>query len=243
MTMQSKATTVREYLAQLPADRKATLEAIRATIVEYMDKSLEEGMQYGMIGYYVPHRLFPAGYHCDPKQPLPFAGLASQKNYCSLYLMPVYGDSEIAAWFTAAWKATGRKLDMGKACIRFKRLEDVPLDVLAALLRRTTVKGYIARYQATLGRSSAASSGAATAKSAAAAKTTSKSSPKSASKAPAKSAAASASKVAAATTPKKPASKPVTRAAATAKKTTSKSAAKPSKKASSTARGTRRRAS
>jgi hypothetical protein len=96
-----------------------------------------------MIGYYVPHRVYPAGYHCDPKQPLPFAGLASQKNYMSLYLMCVYGDSEHSRWFRQAWLQTGKKLDMGKACIRFKKLDDLALDCISEAIRRVPAKKYI----------------------------------------------------------------------------------------------------
>jgi hypothetical protein len=105
-------------------------------------------MQYGMIGYYVPHRVFPAGYHCDPRQPLPFAGLASQKNHMSLYLMSVYGGGEHGEWFKKAWAKTGKKLDMGKACIRFKKLDDLPLEVIAEAIRRVPAKKYIAHYEA-----------------------------------------------------------------------------------------------
>ena len=97
--MQSKATTVEQYLSELPEDRRKAIEAVRQVILENLDKDYEEGMQYGMIGYYVPHRVYPAGYHCDPKQPLPFAGLASQKNHMALYLMCVYGESDHAQWF------------------------------------------------------------------------------------------------------------------------------------------------
>ena len=92
--MQSKATTVEQYLAELPEDRRKAVEAVRQVVLKNLDKDFEEGMQYGMIGYYVPHRVYPAGYHCDPKQPLPFAGLASQKNHMALYLMCVYGESD-----------------------------------------------------------------------------------------------------------------------------------------------------
>ena len=104
--MQSKAKTVEAYLASLPEDRRAVLEAVRAVILENLDGAYEEGMQYGMIGYYVPHSVYPAGYHCDPKQPLPFAGLAAQKNHMSVYLMGLYGDAKEAARFEKAWKAT-----------------------------------------------------------------------------------------------------------------------------------------
>src|SRR5690242_19020399 len=118
--MQSKTASVKEYLASLPADRRADVEAVRRVILENLDKDYEEGIQYGMIGYYVPHRVHPAGYHCDPKQPLPFAGVASQKNHMSIHLMAVYGSPEQEKLFKDAWAKTGKKLDMGKACIRFK---------------------------------------------------------------------------------------------------------------------------
>ncbi|MCC6130446.1 MAG: DUF1801 domain-containing protein, partial [Acidobacteria bacterium] len=128
--MQSKAPTVDEYLASLPEDRRAALAAVRDVIRKNLDPSYEEGMQYGMIGYYVPHSVYPAGYHCDPKQPLPFAGLASQKGHMSLYLMCVYGDSEQEKWFREEWAKTGKKLDMGKSCVRFKKVEDLALGVI-----------------------------------------------------------------------------------------------------------------
>jgi hypothetical protein len=105
-------------------------------------------MGYGMMGYCVPHSLFPDGYHCDPKQPLPFAGLAAQKNSNSLYLMPLYGDPVLLQWFVAAWKKTGKKLDMGKSCIRFKKADDLALDVIAAALKKVTLKGYVDAYVA-----------------------------------------------------------------------------------------------
>lgn len=150
--MQSKAKTVAEYLASLPEDRRQALEAIRKVFLASLDRDYEECMQYGMIGYVVPHRVFPDGYHCDPKQPLPFAGLASQKGHMSLYLMAFYGPqgepTELAEWFRDAWTATGRKLDMGKACVRFKKLEDVPLDVLGEAIRRLPCKAYVAQYTA-----------------------------------------------------------------------------------------------
>jgi hypothetical protein len=156
--MQSKATTVAEYLAALPADRRAALEAVRAVIRKNLPKGYEEGMQYGMIGYYVPHSVYPAGYHCDPRQPLPFASIASQKNHMALYLMCVYGNSAHAAWFRQAWTAAGKKLDMGKSCVRFKKLDDVPLDVVGQAIKRVPVKELIAQYEAILGATKRASS-------------------------------------------------------------------------------------
>ena len=149
-TMQSKATTVQQYLAGLTDDRRQALEAVRKVVLENLDQDYEEGIQYGMIGYYVPHRVHPAGYHCDPKQPLPFAGLASQKNYMSLYMMCVYGDTPHSDWFRKAWAKTGKKLDMGKACIRFKKVEDLALDVIAEAIRRVPAKKYIEHCEAAL---------------------------------------------------------------------------------------------
>jgi hypothetical protein len=107
-------------------------------------------MQYGMIGYYVPHRVFPAGYHCDPKQPVPFAGLASQKNYMSLYLMASYCESVEEKWLRAQWAKTGKKLDMGKCCIRFKKLENLPLDVIGQLVARVPASRYIEFYESVI---------------------------------------------------------------------------------------------
>lgn len=148
--MQSKATTVQQYLAELPPDRRAAIQALREVILRNLDKGYEEGMQYGMIGYHVPHRIFPAGYHCDPKQPLPFAALASQKNYMAVYLWSVYADGPEERWFREAWARTGRKLDMGKCCVRFKKLEDAALDVIGEAIRRVPMKVHIAQYQASL---------------------------------------------------------------------------------------------
>jgi len=159
--MQSKASTVEQYLAQLPEDRRSAIEAVRRVILAHLDGGYEEGMQYGMIGYYVPHRVFPAGYHCDPRQPLPFAALAAQKQYMSLYLMGIYGgnaeDGTDASWFAEAWRRTGKKLDMGKSCVRFKRIEDVALEVVAEAIRRQPAQAYIARYQATRATTAASS--------------------------------------------------------------------------------------
>jgi len=152
--MQSKAKTVAEYLASLPDDRRRALEAVRRVILDNLDSGYEEGMSYGVIGYYVPHRVYPAGYHCDPKQGLPFAGLASQKNYMSLYLMGLYcgcvdgvSDTALMQWFRDAWAKSGRKLDMGKTCIRFRKLEDLPLDVIGEAIRRLPASVYIEQYE------------------------------------------------------------------------------------------------
>jgi hypothetical protein len=170
--MQSKAATVAEYLDSLPPDRREAVEAVRSVILKNLDKDFAEGMSYGMMGYHIPHSVFPAGYHCDPKQPLPYAGIASQKQGISVYLMGLYigggeagEETDDSRWFRAAWAKTGKKLDMGKACIRFKRVEDVPLELIGEAIRRVPSKIYIERYVAGLasrggagkGRSAAAS--------------------------------------------------------------------------------------
>lgn len=159
--MQSSAATVADYIAELPHDRRVIIEAVRKAILDNLDGGYVEHMGYGMIGYSVPHSLFPAGYHCNPKQPLPFAAIASQKNYVSVYLMGVYcgcvGEEESgeAAWFRAAWAAAGKqKLDMGKACVRFRKLEDAALDVIGESVRRMPAQLYIERYQAALAATS-----------------------------------------------------------------------------------------
>lgn len=148
--MQSKATTVEDYLASLPEDRRAALSAVRAVILKNLDRDYREGMGYGMVGYSVPHSVFGPGYHCDPRQPLPFAGLASQKQHMSLYIMCIYGESPIKDWFVKSWRATGKKLDMGKSCIRFNRIEDVPLELVGELFRRVPAKKWIEMYTESL---------------------------------------------------------------------------------------------
>jgi hypothetical protein len=151
--MKNNAKSVNEYLQGLPADRRAALGSVREIILAHLPPGYEERLMYGMIGYVVPHSLYPAGYHCDPKQPLTFAMLGSQKNHMAIYLMNVYGDPATEAWFRKAWQSAGKKLDMGKACVRFKKLEDVPLEVIGQVIARTPVKQYIASVEkATSGR-------------------------------------------------------------------------------------------
>ncbi len=148
--MQSKAATVGEYLAGLPADRRSAIEGVRGVILKNLDPLFEEGMQYGMIGYYLPHRVYPAGYHCDPSQPLPFVCLASQKNYMSLYMGCVYGDPERDSWFREEWAKTGKRLDMGKCCLRFRKLDDLALEVVAESIRQVSAREFIQFYEAVL---------------------------------------------------------------------------------------------
>ncbi|MEE3373324.1 MAG: DUF1801 domain-containing protein [Planctomycetota bacterium] len=146
--MPAKPQTVDAYLAGLPEERREVLQVVRKTILENLPQGYEEGVQYGMIGYYVPHTLYPSGYHTDPQQPLPFASLASQKNHMAIYLMSVYGDPDLERWFRDAWTKTGKRLDMGKSCVRFKNIEAVPLEVIAETVRRVSVASFIEQYEA-----------------------------------------------------------------------------------------------
>ena len=144
------ATTVDEYLKQLPEDRREALQTVRQTILKNLPKGYEEGIQYGMIGYYVPLSLYPPGYHCAKNTPLPFMGLGSQKNHMAFYCMGIYSNPEEEALFRQAWVDTGKKLDMGKSCVRFKKIEDVPLPVLGKTVKRITVKKFIQHYEAAI---------------------------------------------------------------------------------------------
>jgi hypothetical protein len=148
--MTSKEKTVKEYLVSLPADRREAISAVRKVILANLPEGYEECMQYGMLSYVVPHSLYPAGYHCDPKQALTFASLGSQKNHMALYAMCVYGHGPTLDWFRKAWKATGKKLDMGKACVRFRKLDDLPLDVVGQLIARVPVEKYVAAVEHSL---------------------------------------------------------------------------------------------
>lgn len=144
--MKSSATTVREYLQSLPEDRRRAIEAVRKVILKNLDKDYEESMLWGMIGYAVPHRVWPTGYHCDPTKPLMVAALASQKGNLTVYLMSVYSDASERAWFQKAWAKTGKKLNMGGSCVRFKTLEDAALDVIGEAIRRVPAKAYVRTY-------------------------------------------------------------------------------------------------
>ena len=148
--MQSNAKTVDEYIANLPEDRRHIISVIRDVILKNLPVGYEERMIYGMIGYVVPHSLYPAGYHCDPNLPLSYAGLASQKNHFALYLMCVYGHTPTQEWFKKAWMETGKRLDMGKSCVRFRRLDDVPLEVVGKVISRVSVADYIEAVESVL---------------------------------------------------------------------------------------------
>lgn len=144
--MKSNAKTVQEYLASLPEDRRAGIETVRRVILKNLDKDYEEGMMWGMIGYAVPHRVWPLGYHCDPKKPLMMAALSSQKNALTVYLMPLYSDRAERVWFEKAWAKTGKRLSMGGCCIRFRKVEDAALDVIGEAVRRVPARKYVENY-------------------------------------------------------------------------------------------------
>ena len=151
--MQSKADTVALYVDSLPDDRKEIINQLRKVINKNLPKGFSEIMNYGMIGYVVPHSIYPAGYHCDPKLPLPFLGLASQKNNISFYHMGIYADPKLLDWFTKnyAKEVTG-KLDMGKSCIRYKKPDDIPFELIGELVSKMTPDEWIAMYEKMLKR-------------------------------------------------------------------------------------------
>ena len=144
----SKATTVEEYLDELADDRRETVEAVRDVVNANLPDGYEETVQFGMISYIVPLERYPKTYN---RQALQYAGLASQKNYVSLYLMNVYGDQETERWFLDRYKASGKRLDMGKSCVRFKSVDDLPLDLVGEAIARTPVDAYIAVYETARG--------------------------------------------------------------------------------------------
>lgn len=146
--MQYKATSPKDYLDQLPEERKAPMQKLRKTILNNLPKGFEEGIQYGMIGYYVPHSVYPDGYHCDPKVPLPFMSIASQKNFIALYHSGIYADTKLHEWFVSEYpKHCKYKLDMGKSCVRFKKIEDIPYDLIAELTTKMSKDEWIAIYE------------------------------------------------------------------------------------------------
>ena len=142
---QSTAKTVYEYLDELSPDRREAIATVREVILLHLPPGYEETMQYGMIGYVIPLGRYPVTYN---GQPLAYAALASQKNYMSVYLMNIYSDKEAEQWFVDQYKASGKKLNMGKSCLRFKKLEDLPIDLIGKAIERTKVDDFIELYEA-----------------------------------------------------------------------------------------------
>lgn len=146
--MTSSATSPEQYINEAPEDRREALQKLRITILENLPKGFQEGMGYGMIGYSVPHTIYPAGYHCDPKTPLPFMSFASQKNSINFYHMGIYADKQLYDWFVAEFpKHSKKKLDMGKSCMRFKKVEDIPFELLGELSKKMTPEQWISIYE------------------------------------------------------------------------------------------------
>lgn len=151
--MQSSATTPKEYMEQLPEDRKQAMTKLREVIIKNLPKGFEEIMNYGMLGWVVPHSMYAPGYHCDPKLPLPFLGIASQKNFIAVYNMGVYADKKLYDWFVAEFPNHSKyKLDMGKSCIRFKKPDAIPFDLIGQLAAKMTPEQWIELYESQLKR-------------------------------------------------------------------------------------------
>jgi uncharacterized protein YdhG (YjbR/CyaY superfamily) len=140
--------TVQDYIEKLPDERKEAFNRLRETILKHLPTGFEECISYGMIGYVVPHSLYPKGYHCDPKLPLPMINLANQKNFIALYHMGVYANTTLLNWFVEEYpKHCKSKLDMGKACIRFKKMNDIPYNLIAELIAKVSVEKWIESYE------------------------------------------------------------------------------------------------
>jgi len=152
-SMKYKATNPEEYINQAPEERQCALNKLRALILEKLPEGFEEQMTYGMIGYVVPHSIYPGGYHCSPELPLPFMSFASQKNFIGFYHMGIYADPGLLEWFIGEYpKYCKRKLDMGKSCIRFKKMDEIPFELLGELVQKMTVKDWVSLYEASFKR-------------------------------------------------------------------------------------------
>ena len=146
--MQSSVLTVEDYLNEIPEERKEVFQKLRDIIRNNISEGFVEQMSYGMIGYIVPHSTYPSGYHCNPKLPLPFLNIASQKNFIAIYHMGIYVNPQLMDWFITEFpKHSNQKLDMGKSCIRFKKLDQIPFDLIAELAGKMTVEDWIECYE------------------------------------------------------------------------------------------------
>ena len=149
--MQSTAQTPQEYIVSLPSDRKEVITKLRKVVQTNLPKGFQEGMGYGMLCYSVPHALYPKGYHCDPKQPLPFLSIASQKNFIAIYHMGIYANPALLDWFVSEYpKHCKTKLDMGKSCVRFKKFDDIPYKLIGELMKKMSVKEWIHIYETSI---------------------------------------------------------------------------------------------
>jgi hypothetical protein len=145
--MKIKASSVHEYLNNIPEERKVAMNKLRKAILDNLPKGFSEELSYGMVGYVVPHSIYPAGYHCSPELPLPFVSIASQKNFIAFYHMGMYANEELLNWFVGEYpNHCKRKLDMGKSCIRFKKVDEIPYSLLGELITKMTVQDWIDTY-------------------------------------------------------------------------------------------------
>ena len=138
---------VQAYLDTLQGEQRQIVDAVREVIRANLAPEFEEGIQYGMLGYFLPHSVYPDGYHANPKEPLPFTGVGAQKHHVGLYLFCVYTDADVLEWFTRSWRESGMRLDMGKACVRVRKLDEVQLDVIGALFARVSADAFVASYE------------------------------------------------------------------------------------------------
>jgi uncharacterized protein YdhG (YjbR/CyaY superfamily) len=151
--MSAKPTTIDAYLSAIPEERKDAFNQLRKTILDNLAKGLSEEMSYGMIGYVVPHSIFSGGYHCDPKLPLPFISIANQKNFIAFYHMGMYANKELYDWFVAEYpKHCKYKLDMGKSCVRFKKTDDIPFELIAQVMQKMSTQDWIDLYETNIKR-------------------------------------------------------------------------------------------
>ena len=141
--MPSTAISIDDYIASLPEERKAAITKLRKTIKANLPKGFQEEMSYGMIGFVVPHSIYPSGYHCNPKLPLPFINVGSQKNFIAMHHMGVYASKDLLDWFVAEYEKVPYKLDMGKGCIRFKKPEEIPFELIGELVKKINVQQWI----------------------------------------------------------------------------------------------------
>jgi hypothetical protein len=146
--MKADGNTVKEILNNVPPDRLVAFNKLHETILKSLPKGFETGISYGGLGYVVPHTIYPAGYHCKPSEPLPFAAIASQKNTINFYHMGIYADPKLLDWFVSEYpKHSKAKLDMGKSCIRFKKFDEIPFALIAQLMKKISVKDWINQYE------------------------------------------------------------------------------------------------
>jgi len=151
--MQIKATSPDDYIEKIPEDRKESLSRLRTVIKKNLPEGFQETMSYGMIGYVVPHTIYPDGYHCNPKLPLPFINIASQKNFIAIYHMGIYANKDLLDWFTSEFpKHSNLRLDMGKSCIRFKKTKDIPFELIGELTTKMTCEEWMRIYDSNLKR-------------------------------------------------------------------------------------------